>query len=42
MIHRLLAAGAAVVFGVLSAFALPAAAAEVAYKTVAVDGLDIF
>lgn len=43
MIHRLLAAGAALAFGALSAFAAaPAAAEEVAYKTVAVDGLDIF
>ena len=42
MIHRLLDAGAALIFGALSAFALPAAADEVAYKTVAVDGLDIF
>ena len=37
-IHRLLAAGALA----LSAFAAPAAAAEVAYKTATVDGLDIF
>src|SRR5687768_18354172 len=42
MIHRLLDAGTALMFGALSAFALPAAADNVAYKTVAVDGLDIF
>jgi hypothetical protein len=39
MIHRLLAAGA-LLFGALAA--APATADEVAYKTVAVDGLDIF
>src|SRR5687767_3661052 len=37
-IHRLLAADALA----LGALALPAAADEVAYKTVAIDGLDIF